>query len=71
MQDGVTFGQVLEAADQLAIDDQQALLEILSRRLIEQRRELLAREVLAAEQEFREGTCEPTTPGDIIAAITA
>ena len=71
MQDVVTFDGVLEAADKLAIDDQQALLDILSRRLIEHRRELLAREILAAEQEFREGTCEAATPSDIVAEITA
>ena len=63
------FGEVLEAIDQLSLEEQETLSEVLSRRLIECRRDELAQEVEQAEQEFEEGKCRVASPADIMKEI--
>lgn len=65
------FGDVLEAADELALEDQEELVAILHRRIIERRREKLAAEIQAAYQEFVEGKCRPVTPDELMAEVLA
>ena len=38
------FGEILEAAEKLPIDDQESLRDILAKRIIERRRDELSRE---------------------------
>ena len=64
-----SFADVLEAADELPLDDQENLAEILHRRVIERRREELAREALRARQEYEQGGCRPVTAGDLVSEI--
>jgi len=64
-----SFAEVLEAADELPLDDQESLAEILHRRVIERRRGELAREALQARQEFEQGNCRPVTADDLISEI--
>ena len=64
------FGEVLEAADHLSQDEQQELIAILHRRLAEAARKRLSAEVQEARQEFAEGRCLPTTPGELMREIT-
>jgi hypothetical protein len=59
----------LEAADKLSLDEQESLVEILRRRVIEQRRTKLAKDIQDARKEFAAGHCQPATPGEIIAEI--
>ena len=54
MEKVATFAELLEAADELPLDDQESLAEILHRRVIERRREELAREALEARQEYEQ-----------------
>ena len=63
------FGEVLEAADQLSLDEQQELVAILGRRLAQAGRQRLAAEVQEARQEFAEGRCVPATPAEIMREI--
>ena len=63
------FAEVLEAADRLSLEDQESLLEILRRRIIERRREELAAEIHEAEEEYRAGTCEPRSARELIEEI--
>lgn len=63
------FGEVLEAADHLSRDEQEELIGILQRRLTEASRQRLVAEVHEARQEFAEGRCVPTTPGDLMREI--
>jgi hypothetical protein len=63
------FGEVLEAADQLSQEDQQALIAILHRRLAQAGRQRLAAEVQAARQEFPEGGCRPANPDELMREI--
>ena len=71
MEKVASFADVLEAADELPLDDQETLAEILHRRVIERRREQLAREVLQAHKEYKQGRCRPVTPDELMAEILA
>jgi hypothetical protein len=64
-----TFSDILEAADQLTLQDQEELVRILEHRLREQKRAALIKDVQDAQQEFAQGNCQPTTPGDLMKEI--
>ena len=66
-----TFGQVLEWADALSLEEQESLVDVLQRRLREQRRAELAKAVKEARKEFKAGRCRPASPGEIIKKILA
>ena len=66
-----TFAEVLDATDELPLDDQESLVEILHRRVIERRREELAIEALEARQEYEQGRCRPTVTDELMAEILA
>jgi hypothetical protein len=61
MQTTVYFGEVLEATDQLSLDEQHNLIEILQRRLRERRRAIIAKNIQAAKKEFEQGDCQSVT----------
>lgn len=63
------FAEALEAADRLSLVDQETLLEILHHRIIERRREELARDISEAQAEFEAGGCEPRSPGELMDEI--
>ena len=69
MTDGMPFGEVLEAADQLSAEEQQTLIDILHRRLSQACRRLLAAEIQEARREFAEGRCKPATPEELMREI--
>ena len=69
MRNGITFNDVLESIDKLSFDEQETLMEVLHRRLIEHRRSVLSKEIQNAHDEFREGSCKPAAPSDIIKEI--
>ena len=46
---------ILDKFDKLSITDQEAILEIERKRLIERKRELLVAEVKEAEKEYKDG----------------
>ncbi len=53
-----TFAEILEAAEQLPLEDQENLIHILQNRLRDQKRTELVRDVQAAQQEFAQGQCQ-------------
>ncbi len=63
------FQDILEAADRLSLEDKEALIDVLQRRLVDQRREEIAREIDAARREFQSGQCQPTTPDELMKKI--
>ena len=65
----MAFGEVLEAIDQLSLDEQETLIDILHRRIAEQGRRKLAAEIESARQEFAEGQCQPATADDLMKEI--
>ncbi|MCE2672335.1 MAG: hypothetical protein LW635_01785 [Microcystis sp. 53598_E5] len=64
-----TFAEILEAAEQLPLEDQENLIHILQNRLRDQKRTELIRDVQAAQQEFAQGQCQPMTPEQIMEEI--
>jgi hypothetical protein len=65
MKKDMSFSEVLEAADKLSLDEQETVIDILHRRIIENRRKELVKEVREAQNEFREGRCQPVRPEEI------
>jgi hypothetical protein len=63
------FGEILDAASKLPLDDQQALADILHRRVIEQRRTEMADELRQSKREFESGVCPPVSPDEIMKEI--
>jgi hypothetical protein len=64
-----TFGEVLESADALSLEEQENLISLLQHRMREQRRSELARAVKEARQEFKAGRCRPATPDEIMKKV--
>lgn len=65
----MTFGELLEAADKLSLEEQETLVDILHRRMIERRRTELAKDIQDAQQEFQEERCREVTPSELIREI--
>ncbi len=69
MSQTVTFGSVLEDADQLTLDEQETLIEVLRRRTAEQRRQKIVDDVRAGREEYRRGECKPMTVAELMADL--
>lgn len=63
------FREILDASEQLPLEDQETLIQILKNRLLEQKRAELVKDVKEAQQEFAEGKCKPVTPEQIMEEI--
>ncbi|MGI0481936.1 hypothetical protein ACN4EE_14270 [Geminocystis sp. CENA526] len=63
------FSEILDASQQLSLEDQETLIQILKNRLLEQKRAELVKDVREAEQEFAEGKCQAFTPEQIMEEI--
>ena len=61
-----TFSDVVEAADELSLDEQETLVEILRRRISKQQREALVRQVAEARTEFQDGKAQAASVSDIM-----
>ena len=62
----IPFAELLEAIDGLSLDEQEALLQIVRRRMAEVGRKRVAAEIQEAREEFAEGRRHPTTPDDLM-----
>jgi ADP-dependent phosphofructokinase/glucokinase len=69
MESMLAFGEVLEVVDRLSLEEQERLIEVVRRRVIERRREELAKEIQDAQKEFQAGHCHPVTPDELVAEI--
>lgn len=65
----MNFGDILEAAEQLSLEDREDLIRILQNRLREQKRADVIRDVRESEQEFARGECQPVTPEQLMKEI--
>ncbi len=65
------FAELLDAVDEMTIEEQAELVEIVRRRLIERRRGGLAKEIQQARHDFQAGRCAPKTPDEILGDILA
>ncbi len=64
-----SFGEILEAADHLTVEEQESLLDILKKRLLARRRAELAKNVQEAYEEFQTGNSRVVTPDELMAEI--
>jgi hypothetical protein len=69
MTQALPFCEVVDAADHLTVDEQEALVEIVRRRLAERARKTLVLEAEEAKREFVEGRCQVTTVEDLMKEI--
>jgi hypothetical protein len=69
MGNGKSFGEILEDAEKLTPEEQEELLDILSRRITERRRLSLAQDARSARSELGKGQCRPATPDELMAEI--
>ena len=65
----MSFNDILEAADQLSLEDQAALVEVLNRRIHERRRDDFVCEVQQARRELEAGLGKVMTADDLIKEI--
>jgi hypothetical protein len=63
------FSEALDAVEKLTLPEQEELVDILRRRLIEQRRAELVKDVQDAEREFQAGGSRPVSPNELIKEI--
>jgi predicted AAA+ superfamily ATPase len=63
------FAELLDAVDELPVEEQAELVEIVRRRLIEHRRDELAQEIQEARRDLQAGRCQPGTPDEILRDI--
>ena len=66
-----TYGQVVDSIEALPDEQQESLMELLQRRLVERRRETLFKSVQEARKEFKTGKCRPATPAEIMRKVLA
>ena len=64
-----TFEEVLEAADRLSLEEQETIMDILRRRMIDERRKELVNEVHEARKEYQGGRCREATSEEILKEI--
>ena len=63
------FGDILEAAEQLSVEDREELIGILQNRLREEKRADVIKDVRESEEEFARGECQPVTPKQLMKEI--
>lgn len=66
-----TFDEFLEAAESLSVAEQETLIEILSRRLADVRRQELAGTIAEARREFDRGEAEAVSADDLMDELLA
>jgi hypothetical protein len=69
MHDTTSFMELLDAADKLSLDEQETLVELLQRRMVEHRRAELVKDIQDAQREFQSGGCRPATPSQLMGEV--
>ncbi|MEI8140764.1 MAG: hypothetical protein WCI03_12970 [bacterium] len=69
MKTTITFDQIVGLADGLSLPQKESLVEILTKRLIEQRRKVLRCDILSANREFKAKKCHVATPAELMKEI--
>ena len=69
MKNACTLGGVLEMATKLSMDEKQECVDILRKRLVEERRIQIAAEIEAGRREFKEGKLKLTTLENLMQEI--
>lgn len=65
----VAFQEVLDIVESLPIEQRETIIEIVNHRLIEERRNLLAKSIQEAKEEFARGEIRKGTVDDLMKEI--
>lgn len=65
----VGFDRALETVERLALEEQEALVDVVSHRIAAARRAVLVREVAAARRDHRQGKVRRGTAADLMAEL--
>lgn len=65
------FHVVVEAADRLSVEEQEALVAVVKRRLADRHRAELAADIRQGLREFERGDLQPSSPEKIVDEITS
>jgi len=68
---GSSFQNVIETVESLSLSDQWLLIELVRKRLVEQRRAELVAEVAEARQAYQQGDVRRGTVADLMKELTA
>jgi hypothetical protein len=60
------FGDVLEAADRLSESEQENLIDVLRKRLVERRRQEIVEDVMESRRELESGKVRVVTPDELM-----
>lgn len=63
------FDRALESVERLALDEQEALVGVVHRRIAEARRAELVRDVAGARRDYRQGKVRRGTAKDLMAEL--
>jgi hypothetical protein len=69
MQKKLTFNSVLEAISSLPIEDQYLISEIIRSRVVEERRKLIAKDILVSKVEYNSGKTGSGSVNDFLNEI--
>jgi hypothetical protein len=69
MESIVHFDEILDDVEKLSLEEQETLIDILNRRVIDRRRLELAKEIQEAQKEFQEGSVKTVTPDELMREI--
>ncbi len=64
-----SFQQALEVVEALPMNDRVLLLDLLKKRLVQQKRELLRQTISEAEQDYAEGNVKRGSVADFMAEL--
>ena len=62
----MTFSDIVDAADDLSVDEQETLVGILRRRIAQRNRDALVRDVAEARGELQTGQARASSVGNIM-----
>ena len=65
----MTFGEVLDSVESLPFDDKEMLIDIIKKRMAEERRDEMRRAIEEARAEYEAGLCKEATVDEIMAEI--
>jgi len=65
----IPFNELLEAVDQLSLDEQESLVNVIRHRIAEYRRQEIAALVLSARKEYQQDKLVPETAQDIMNSL--
>ncbi|HAA30015.1 MAG TPA: hypothetical protein DCE56_22920 [Cyanobacteria bacterium UBA8553] len=65
-----SFNEILESVEKLSVEDQEALIDLVRRRLVERRRSEIATHIVKAQEEYQTGQVMRGTVDELMAELT-